>query len=103
MKAVLINTYDMGRQPFGIASAAAWLRRAGCDVACVDLAKESLRESIAAAADVIGFYLPVKRDQERINRAVDKLAETVRKAREEVGMSEEEFAEFFDLSRPVPE
>lgn len=59
--------------------------------------------AVSKHGHVIGFYLPVKRDQERINRAVDKLAETVRKAREEVGMSEEEFAEFFDLSRPVPE
>jgi hypothetical protein len=59
--------------------------------------------AVSKHGHVIGFYLPVKRDQERINRAVDKLAETVRKAREETGMSEDEFAEFFDLRRPLPE
>ena len=30
---VLFSTYDLGRQPFGLASPAAWLRRAGASVA----------------------------------------------------------------------
>ena len=34
MRALLISTYEMGRQPFGLASPAAWLRAAGWDVAC---------------------------------------------------------------------
>ena len=29
--ALLVSTYDMGRQPFGLASAAAWLRRRRLD------------------------------------------------------------------------
>ena len=41
--ALLISTYEMGRQPFGLASAAAWLRADGWDVAAVDVAKERLR------------------------------------------------------------
>ena len=28
----LISTYELGRQPFGLASPAAWLERAGLDV-----------------------------------------------------------------------
>jgi hypothetical protein len=59
--------------------------------------------AVSKHGHVIGFYLPVKRDQERVERAFDQLAETVRKAREETGMTEDEFAEFFDLSRPAPE
>ena len=43
--ALLISTYEMGRQPFGLASAAAWLRADGWTVACVDAAKEKLRPS----------------------------------------------------------
>ena len=39
---LLISTYDLGRQPFGLASAAAALRAAGADVVCADLAKERL-------------------------------------------------------------
>jgi antitoxin (DNA-binding transcriptional repressor) of toxin-antitoxin stability system len=59
--------------------------------------------AVSKHGHVIGFYLPVKRDQQRIDRAFDRLAETVRAIREETGMSEEELAQFFDLNRPLPE
>jgi radical SAM superfamily enzyme YgiQ (UPF0313 family) len=59
MRSVLISTYEMGRQPFGLASAAAWLRAAGWDVTCVDAAKEKLHERHLADADLIGFHLPM--------------------------------------------
>jgi radical SAM superfamily enzyme YgiQ (UPF0313 family) len=49
----------MGRQPFGLASASAWLRADGWSVTCVDAAKETLREAHLASADVIGFHLPM--------------------------------------------
>lgn len=52
---------------------------------------------------VIGLYFPVKRDQERINRDLDKLGETVQAILGETGMSEDELASFFDLRRPLPE
>ena len=59
LNAVLISTYDMGRQPFGIASAAAWLKQAGAHVTCIDLAIQSFpREPIANAA-LVAFYLPM--------------------------------------------
>ncbi len=57
--AVLISTYEMGRQPFGVASAAAWLRSEGWSVACLDLAKERLREADVASADLVAFHLPM--------------------------------------------
>ena len=59
MRSVLISTYEMGRQPFGLASAAAWLRAAGWDVACIDAAKETLQEASLVSADLIGFHLPM--------------------------------------------
>src|SRR5262245_21427840 len=59
MIAVLISTYDMGRQPFGLASPAAWLRAAGWEVASVDAAKDKLDASLVASADLIGFHLPM--------------------------------------------
>src|SRR5712692_9874279 len=59
MHALLIATYEMGRQPFGLASAAAWLRADGCTVVCIDAAKEKLHEAQLASADVIGFHLPM--------------------------------------------
>src|SRR5437867_11310815 len=59
MKALLISTYDLGRQPFGLASPAAWLRQAGWDVDCVDLAKERLRGEVVASAALVGVHLPM--------------------------------------------
>jgi radical SAM superfamily enzyme YgiQ (UPF0313 family) len=63
MKAVLISTYELGRQPFGLASPAAWLRSRGgeekCDVTCVDLSREALPEDVVLAADLIAFYVPM--------------------------------------------
>jgi hypothetical protein len=34
---VLISTYELGRQPFGLASPAAWLRQVGATVTSLDL------------------------------------------------------------------
>src|SRR5438874_1079035 len=59
MRAVLISTYEMGRQPFGLASPAAWLRARGWNVTCVDASKERLRDDVLAGADLIGFHLPM--------------------------------------------
>ena len=41
-KIVLISTYELGRQPFGLASPAAWLRKRGHSVVCLDLARQEL-------------------------------------------------------------
>ena len=59
VRALLISTYDLGRQPFGLASPAAWLREAGVDVACADLAKEKLNADAVRSADVVAFFLPM--------------------------------------------
>jgi hypothetical protein len=56
---VLISTYDLGRQPFGLASPAAWLRGAGHDVQCVDLTRTRLPEDAVRAASLVAFYLPM--------------------------------------------
>ena len=49
----------MGRQPFGLASPAAWLRREGIDVRLVDVAKETLDPDALCSADLVAFYLPM--------------------------------------------
>ena len=59
MPALLVSTYDLGRQPFGLASPAAWLRRAGVGVACVDVSREPLEDAQIAAASFVAFYLPM--------------------------------------------
>jgi len=59
MRALLVSTYELGRQPFGLASPAAWLRREGLDVELVDAAKTRLEDSAVRRADLIGFHLPM--------------------------------------------
>nr|MBA2596091.1 radical SAM protein [Chloroflexia bacterium] len=59
MKIVLISTYELGRQPFGLASPAAWLRDAGADVTCLDLAVARMDEREMAVADLVAFYVPM--------------------------------------------
>jgi radical SAM superfamily enzyme YgiQ (UPF0313 family) len=59
MRALLISTYDLGHQPFGLASPAAWLRRAGLEVSCADLSKEKLDANAVVDADLDAFHLPM--------------------------------------------
>ncbi|MFQ5989538.1 MAG: CUAEP/CCAEP-tail radical SAM (seleno)protein [Candidatus Methylomirabilales bacterium] len=59
MQTVLISTYELGRQPFGLASPTAWLRQAGAQVTCLDLAVERLDEQAIRTADLVAFYLPM--------------------------------------------
>ncbi len=59
MRALLISTYDLGRQPFGLASPAAWLRAAGVDVDCADTSRTPLEDRQIAAATLVAFYLPM--------------------------------------------
>lgn len=59
MKIVLISTYELGRQPFGLASPAAWLRKRGHNVVVLDLARQSLDEFAIRGAGLIAIYLPM--------------------------------------------
>ena len=59
MRVLLLSTYDLGRQPFGLASPAAWLKRAGIDVAAVDLSRDKLSDDAIADATLVAFYLPM--------------------------------------------
>ncbi len=59
MKVILISTYELGHQPFGLASPAAWLRARGATVTCLDLSREALREDCIREADLVAFYVPM--------------------------------------------
>ena len=48
MRVLLVSTYELGRQPFGLASPAACLRADGHDVTCADLAVEKFRSTLYA-------------------------------------------------------
>src|SRR6266513_1684217 len=74
LKIVLISTYELGRQPFGLASPAAWLRADGHRVTCADLACGILPKTAVAEADLVAFYLPMH----TATRLAVKSIETVR-------------------------
>ncbi len=57
MQVLLISTYDLGHQPFSLASPAASLTAAGAKVSCNDLAVEDLKENVVKTANIIGLYL----------------------------------------------
>src|SRR5262245_14785284 len=59
MHVILISTYDLGRQPFGLASPAAFLRRAGHHVACVDVTRTKLSLDAVSSAGLVAFFLPM--------------------------------------------
>ena len=59
MKVCLINTYDLGHQPFGIASPARWLEDEGAIVKCLDLSVECIDEDEVKSAGLIAIYLPM--------------------------------------------
>ena len=60
LRVLLLSTYEMGRQPFGLASPAAWLRAEGAQVWCLDLALEPLeKDGPARDADLVALYLPM--------------------------------------------
>src|SRR5713101_2528169 len=50
LKVLLISTYELGRQPFGLASPAAWLRAAGFHTSSLDLSRQSLDEETVRTA-----------------------------------------------------
>jgi len=59
VRVVLISTYDLGRQPFGLASPAAWLRAEGHEVITADLSREHPPIEAVRAADWVCFHLPM--------------------------------------------
>ena len=75
MKIVLISTYELGRQPFGLASPAAWLRKRGHQVTCLDLSRQPLNEPALREAGLTAFYVPMH----TATRLTLELAEPIRR------------------------
>ena len=77
MRVLLISTYDLGRQPLGLAAPAASLRATGVDVDCVDTSRDQLADDRIARADLVAFYLPMH----TATRLAGPLIERVREVR----------------------
>jgi len=73
MHVLLVSTYELGRQPFGLASPAAWLARSGHQVVCADLCVESLPEDAVKASGLIALYLPMHTATRLAVRAIEKI------------------------------
>ncbi len=80
MRIVLVSTYELGHQPFGLASPQAWLLRAGHEVTPVDLAKTPLSENLIRASDAIAFSLPMH----TATRLAVPVIERVKRAKPEI-------------------
>ena len=76
MKILLISTYELGRQPFGLASPAAWLRKREHVVTCLDLSRQPLDEQAVREAGLIAFYVPMH----TATRLTLELLEPIRKS-----------------------
>ena len=75
MKIVLISTYELGRQPFGLASPAAWLRKRGHDVVCCDLSRQTLDDMAMRSAELVAIYLPMHTATRLASRLIPRLRE----------------------------
>jgi radical SAM superfamily enzyme YgiQ (UPF0313 family) len=73
MKILLVSTYELGHQPFGLASPAAWLAERGHEVACADLCVESLDPATVRDADLVAFYLPMHTATRLATKVIEKV------------------------------
>ncbi|MCH7669717.1 MAG: radical SAM protein [Acidobacteria bacterium] len=90
---VLISTYELGRQPFGLASPAAWLKAAGANVTLQDLALCQLDLKSVREADLVGFYVPMH----TATRLAEEVLARVRQVNESAHIC------FFGLYAPMNE
>ena len=59
--------------------------------------------AVSKHGHVIGFYIPIERDEDEVRRAVVGLGEAVGQVLQETGMSEEELAGLLDQRQALPE
>ena len=73
MRVLLVSTYEMGRQPFGLASPAAWLRAEGHEVTQADVSCTPMPKDAVEAAGLIAFFLPMHTATKLFLRLVDRV------------------------------
>ena len=59
VRALLVSTYDLGRQPRGLAAPASALRTRGIEVRCADTSRDPFDDAWLDGVDLVGFYLPM--------------------------------------------
>jgi radical SAM superfamily enzyme YgiQ (UPF0313 family) len=75
VQVVLLSTYDLGHQPFGLASPARWLKEVGATVHCVDLAVRPFTTATAllSQAQLIALYLPMHTATRLVAQAIQRI------------------------------
>ena len=73
MQVLLVSTYEMGRQPFGLASPAAWLRAEGHEVTLADVSCTPMPGRAVETAGLIAFFLPMHTATKLFLRLVDRI------------------------------
>src|SRR5450755_2254252 len=73
VRVVLISTYELGRQPFGLASPAAWLRADGHEVTMADVSCSPVPRVPLEQAELIAFFLPMHTATKLFLRLVDQV------------------------------
>src|ERR1039458_4475201 len=73
VRVLLVSTYEMGRQPFGLASPAAWLRAAGHEVTQADVSVTPMPRHAVESAGLIAFFLPMHTATRLFLRLVDRI------------------------------
>lgn len=80
MKISLVNPYELGRQPFGLAEPAAFLKKAGFDVSCCDLSIQKLDSCLTAGTAVVAIYIAMHTATRIAIEALPKIRELLPQA-----------------------
>ncbi len=75
MKVALVSPYEIGRQPFALAQPAAWLKKAGFEVECIDLSVEPFDSSRIAGSKVVAVHLAMHAGARLAAQVIPKLVE----------------------------
>jgi hypothetical protein len=59
--------------------------------------------AVSRHGKVIGFYIPLQRDEDEVRHAVAQLGKAVEQVLDETGISEDELGSIFDTRRSFPE
>jgi radical SAM superfamily enzyme YgiQ (UPF0313 family) len=73
VRILLISTYELGRQPFGLASPAAWLRAEKHEVTLADVSRSPLPPEAVEKAELVGFFLPMHTATRLFLRVAEKV------------------------------
>jgi radical SAM superfamily enzyme YgiQ (UPF0313 family) len=79
-KVVLINPYELGRQPFALAEPAAWLKREGFAVSCLDLSLQKLDPEILEGAGLVALYVGMHTATRLAIEALPRISQLASKA-----------------------